>query len=64
LEEFGGPAENQLNKVIVQPSRRIFGEREYEEAGATVCEDVEEADILLGVKVRNSLYCCLPAVVE
>jgi saccharopine dehydrogenase (NAD+, L-lysine-forming) len=38
-------------KIIVQPSRdRCFSDREYEEARITVRENLEECDVLLGVK--------------
>lgn len=37
----------------MQPSQRIFSDGQYEAAGATVTECLDEADILFGVKVRQ-----------
>jgi alpha-aminoadipic semialdehyde synthase len=40
-----------LGKVIVQPShKRIFTDRQYEEVGAVIQDDLSEADWILGVK--------------
>ena len=37
--------------VLVQPSNsRIFGDKEYEEAGAVISENLSAANVLLGVK--------------
>ena len=38
-------------KVIVQPcTRRIFTNREYQEAGALVQDDLSDASLVIGVK--------------
>jgi len=38
-------------KVLVQPSQiRIFDDKEYENAGATISEDLSNAEIIFGVK--------------
>ncbi|KAL1918036.1 uncharacterized protein VTP21DRAFT_3302 [Calcarisporiella thermophila] len=38
-------------KVYVQPStNRVFGNKQYEEAGAIVQEDLSQADVILGIK--------------
>jgi alpha-aminoadipic semialdehyde synthase len=38
-------------KVIIQPcDRRVFTNREYQEAGALVQDDLSEAGLVLGVK--------------
>ena len=38
-------------KVLVQPSKtRIFSDKEYEDAGAVITNDVSEAQVILGVK--------------
>ena len=52
LSEFSGPDPHQLQNVYVQPSQRIFSDGQYEAAGATITECLDDADILLGVKVR------------
>lgn len=44
------------SKILVQPSsHRIFSNTAYEQAGATVQEDVSPAHVLLGVKRPRSL---------
>lgn len=53
LTELRGSLPNQLSNIYVQPSQRIFPDSQYEAAGATISERMDEADILLGVKVRH-----------
>jgi hypothetical protein len=44
LKNIGG-------KILVQPSdKRCFDDKEYEQSGAVVIEDLSEADLLLGIK--------------
>lgn len=64
LTEFSGPHPHQLQNVYVQPSQRIFPDGQYEAAGATISESLEDADVLLGVKVclyGNILHTCIRA---
>ena len=50
LTKFGGSREL-LSNVLVQPaSHRIFTDEEYRMAGATISEDLSDADLILGVK--------------
>lgn len=43
-----------IKKVLVQPSStRIFSNEEYCEAGATVQEDLSEANVVLGIKTTS-----------
>jgi alpha-aminoadipic semialdehyde synthase len=43
-------------KVLVQPSsHRIFSDQEYREAGATIQQDVQDANVILAVKRPQSL---------
>ncbi|KAG5460909.1 MAG: hypothetical protein BJ554DRAFT_6987 [Olpidium bornovanus] len=38
-------------KVLVQPSsRRVFNDDKYAEAGAAICEDLRQADVVMGIK--------------
>lgn len=42
---------SQLSRVLVQPSsQRCFSNADYEQAGATLSDDLSQADIVLGVK--------------
>lgn len=49
------------NQVLVQPSsNRIFSNQEYQQAGATLVEDLGQADLVLGVKRPQSLDTLTP----
>jgi alpha-aminoadipic semialdehyde synthase len=44
------------SQVLVQPSfHRIFSNQAYQEAGATIQEDLSDADVILGVKRPESM---------
>lgn len=40
--------ERGVNVVIQPSSRRVYSNREYEEAGARLSENISEADVILG----------------
>lgn len=50
-------AKNQNIKILVQPSQtRVFREREYEENGAEISEDLTKCNLIVGVKEVGMEY--------